>query len=135
MTFLYKCCNLMNMKRFLFSFLILTMLTPMLMCGAGIGMQKAQADTPCHEGQTNDMQDDMMFMFDCMGVDLQTVNDDVSVKKPEHSSKIISYDAAFLAASHQFSTGLKKARAPPGFMARKTSFTYPTILATQRFLI
>lgn len=127
--------TVMRMKRFFLSLLVITMLTPMLVCsGMTFDINKSQA-AQCHEQEMDYALDGIMFMSDCMQVDLFSIDGGDSVQKPDQSFELVSYDISYLAAGHRFLDGLEKARAPPGYETRATSLALPIILTTQRFLI
>lgn len=136
MTFSYECYTMVSMRRILFSFLMLAILTPTLICGTGICMKSAQAALPsCHDEQADNMPGGVMFMKDCMNIDLQTVNDAVSVQKPDHKIDRVVYDwASEMISSSVQQTGNGTIRGPPD--RENIRNTGPSlILTTQRFRI
>ncbi len=135
MTFLREYNNVMSMKRILFSFLILAMLTPMLVCGTGFGVEKAQAAAPCHGEQTGDTPDGVMFMLDCMGVEFQAASGDISIETPDQNVYKVSYISAHESLSYSFClVGQKLIRGPPEWESI-TNISPSLILMTQRFRI
>ncbi len=139
MTFSYEYINVMNMKKILFSLLILSMVTPMLVCSTGFGMKNAKAAVPCHDEhpgeQADSTSDGIMFMLDCMKTDLFSADGGESIKKSDQSFEYVSYDLTHLTTSYQVIKGQQNARAPPGYLLKTAGFSPPIILTTQRFRI
>ncbi len=123
------------MKRILFSFLTLAMLTPMLVCGMDMGMSEAQAksphncDIPCSE------MDDLMFILDCMDVELQAAQNSVTVKQPDLTTSKIVYASVDATSSSTLFFGANNIRGSPPDKTVISSATPSVILNTQRFLI
>ncbi len=136
MTLFNEYYNVMNMKRLLFSFLIFAMLTPMLVCSAGFGVKEAQAEEPCH-GESVDSKKtshDVMFMLDCMNVDLQTAKVDI-LKSPDQNVQTVIYAEIDKLISPTLQRATQKPiRGPPDFQNVR-NLRPSLILTTQRFLI
>ncbi len=125
---------------FFFSFLMLSVLTSSWMCGMGCcGLSTAQAAevsemVPCHEETQgkNDMNS-LMFMSDCMNVDLGLSSESVLLKLSSIQMDMDVPSQINLALLQTLpSLGSKNAQAPPdiGFIQN----TFPSlILTTQRF--
>jgi hypothetical protein len=138
MIFSYEYNNVMNMKRFLLGFLMITMLTPMLVCGTGAGVKHAKAAAPCHNEHPGKSKarnsNGVMFMLDCMQVDLFGA-DGVSIQKPDQSFEYVSYHPARLATAYQFLAIRQKARAPPPGYLPTVDSSPSIIITTGRFRI
>lgn len=125
------------MRRFIYSLLMVLMLTPSLACAMQICAVEAGAHSPCgheHDADQHSMhhKDKVRFAADCMGVDLQKV-DYSTINQPD-LSKLLSFalvpETVVLADRIAFST-VKPIRGPPEFALADP----PVILTTQRFRI
>jgi hypothetical protein len=144
MIYSYEYITVMGMKRVLLSFLMLTILTPTLVCGSIMAdLKEAQASSEmtssntmkCHENDKSPSSDGIMFMTDCMKVDLFGTDNGYLIGKNDQSSELFAYDFDYIAFSHQLLDNTDRARAPPEYEIQALSSNTPIILVTQRFLI
>jgi hypothetical protein len=120
------------MKRVAYSFLIVLMLTPLVVCGTFMDGQ-AKADVPpCHEKDAS-VYGPLMFMTDCMMLDLQSAGDFVEVTIPDFDFEVVSYDFVNSStSSYLYSEGSFHIRAPPNISLAFNS--QPSIIQiTQRY--
>lgn len=145
MDFSWEYYIVMLMRKFLFSFLILLMLTPSLACAMPSchGEVEQTVTQLCHDAQnaadhspkSKHETGKVNLLLDCMGVDLQTA-DVVSVDKTDLKQAPITFAIAADFISDRFAPhdGLTIRGPPPDNLY----LSYPTpslILTTQRFRI
>lgn len=128
------------MRNFFFSLLILVMFTPSLACAMPVCSDEAQAaatEKPCagHESGKNGKTDTVIFLQDCMNIDLQTA-DSVSAKKLDTQNSI---SLAALVKHNSLpawppaeAAGI---RGPPPDWPDLSRSRPPILLTTQRFRI
>ena len=134
----------MIMRKFLFSFLILLMLTPSLACampscvkGAKAEMSSSQPCAEHHPGHESGKKETgkVNLLLDCMGVDMQKA-DTASIDKPDLKKDFVVYalanDAPVIQVLH---TDEGTIRGPPPDWPNLHETQPSLILTTQRFRI
>ena len=92
-------CYKLGVRKFLFSFLVVLMITPSLACAMPTCADRtgsmSQVEQPCadHHSNSQDSEKDtkqVNLLLDCMGVDLQK-SDTASIDKPDLKIDLVSY--------------------------------------------
>ena len=98
--FTYECVIMKYMRKFLFSFLVLLMIMPSLLCAMPSCADKegsvAQSEQPCANHYSNGLDGDndinqVNLLLDCMSVDLQK-GDPSSYDKANFETDLVAYD-------------------------------------------
>lgn len=135
---------MMVMRKILYGLLILIMLTPGLVCGPFMGMDKAQAAQPmpgmedCKGMGTTEgaPAGDHIFFKDCSKVDLQTADYPASLKTPDISGKTYTVAWTAIVPAYDFTPSAANAiRGPPPDWPAFSQNQPSIILTTQRFRI
>ncbi len=140
MDFFKKRDYITHMKKFIYSFLVLVMLTPSLACAMPtcaddasgiIKVEKPCADHLSKNTKADKSSDQVKLVLDCMGVDLQKA-DTASINAPDLKSFSVSYiltDDRF--GAQNINQYTQEIRGPPPFTAL-TQTQPPILQSTQR---
>lgn len=126
------------MKKVLYTLMMIAMLTPALVCGSFICAKPAQAmeDMPCHgEKQDDNEKHSLMFMKDCLKVELLQAGHGDTFQKPDIDISKVVYGAPDLLTGYNFEpVASYNIRGPP--TETVAAGTYPPVyLTTQRLRI
>lgn len=128
------------MKKFLATLIMLVMLTPSLVCAMPVCSEPAKAaavEQPCagHVNNAESKKEQVNFLQDCTGVDLQMASAP-SIEKPDTYKDFIftAFDVPAMSAwSFGEAVGM---RGPPPFEWRQVSQSHlPVFLTTQRIRV
>lgn len=125
---------------------MLVMLTPSLACAMPICADSPKTPQPGHSPcvehyaspedtqKSGDSSDKVNLLIDCMGVDLQTADDQADIKKYDVTD-IVAYVSADESLASQPDFINSKIRGPPPDWLARSETHPPIILTTQRFRI
>jgi len=130
-----------GMRKFIFSFLVVLMLTPSLACAmptcasdAGVTAEQPCADHNQNNGVNSTKADSVDFLLDCMGVDLQQADATV-LSAPNLETTDVVYPFSLNVALVQFEgKDALTIRGPPDRISLLEPKT-PIFQTTQRFRI
>lgn len=126
------------MRKVLYTLMMIIMLTPTLVCGGFMCAQPAQAaeEMPCHgEKQSDNEKHSLMFMKDCLKVELLQAGNGDTFQKPDIEISKIFYGRADILTGYSFEPAASyHIRGPP--IETAEALTYPPLyLTTQRLRI
>lgn len=134
---------MLGVRKFLFSFLVVLMITPSLACAMPTCADRTgsmtQVEQPCadHHSNNQDSKKDtnqVNLLLDCMSVDLQKA-DSISVDKPDLEIDQVSYALySETLASLTILSNIDTIRGPPN-RASLPLKALPIFMTTQRFRI